>query len=76
MELDGDKVVKVDWFGGNFTDKYVDLLEQVTNLNEICGDLKEFTLTDTRITPKGVDRLRSMLPHVDVREESEDDEYY
>jgi hypothetical protein len=29
MELDGDRVRKVDWFGGDFNDKFVDLLEQV-----------------------------------------------
>ena len=64
MKLQGEKVVAVDWFGHEFEDRFVDLMEAVPDLACVCVDLKEFVLTATRVTPFGVDRLKKLLPGV------------
>lgn len=62
MRLRGDLVTGVNWFGEEFTDNYVTLLEEVPHLNELCAGLRDFMLTATRITPAGVKRLKQLLP--------------
>lgn len=62
MRLDGEKVIAVDWFGHEFTDRFVDLMDEVSNLATICCDLQEIFLTASRVTQSGVERLKTMLP--------------
>lgn len=64
MRLRHDKVVAVNWFGHEFTDRYVDLLEEVPNLASLCSDLSDFVLTATRVSPIGVRRLKKLFPRV------------
>lgn len=66
MKLDGERVVQVTFFGGEFNDVYVDLLEQVPDVAGVCKDLRELVLKYTRIEPPAVERLRRLLPHVRI----------
>jgi hypothetical protein len=74
MRLRGETVVAVNWFGNEFTDKHVDLLEEVPNIRELCADLKGFMLTATRVSPSGLQRLKKLLPQARFTFVS-DDEY-
>jgi hypothetical protein len=67
MRMDGDKVVAVNWFGHEFTDRYVDLLADVPHLATLCDDLRAFVLTATRVTPAGLERLKGLLPRVEFK---------
>jgi hypothetical protein len=62
MRLSGKKVIAVNWFGHEFTDRFVDLMEGVTNIASLCDGLSEFVLTATRVTPSGTERLKKLLP--------------
>jgi len=64
MRIEDDKVVAVNWFGHEFTDRYVDLTEEVPDVAKLCGDLSMFVLTATRVTQSGVERLKALLPSV------------
>lgn len=66
MKLEGGRVVQVTFFGAEFNDKSVDLIEQVPNVQELCKDLRELVLQDTRIKPPAVERLRRLLPNARV----------
>jgi hypothetical protein len=57
----------VYFFGADFNDKYVELLESVPNVAHLCEGLRELHLRATRIKPPAVERLRAILPHVDVQ---------
>jgi hypothetical protein len=59
----GEKLVAVNWFGEEFSNKYVAILEDVPNIAELCADLKDFILTATRVDAAGVGRLEAILPH-------------
>jgi hypothetical protein len=65
---------KVHFFGAEFNDKYVDLLETVPNLSQLCDGLRELHLMATRIKPPAVARLRKLLPGVDVQVLARNDE--
>ena len=63
-----DGVLRVVKFqGADFNDKHVELIESVPNAAELCRDLRELKLLATRIKPAAVERLRRLLPHVDVQ---------
>ncbi len=69
-----DGVLRVVTFeGAEFNDKYVDLIESVPNAAELCADLRELKLMATRIKPAAVERLRRLLPQVDVQVLVDDD---
>jgi hypothetical protein len=57
----------VHFFGAEFNDKYVDLLESVPKVAQLCEGLRELHLMATRIKPPAVERLRKILPGVDVQ---------
>lgn len=63
MRLSGKNVIAVNWFGHEFTDRFVELLEGVSNLASLCNDLTDFMLTATRVTDTGQERLKNLLPH-------------
>jgi hypothetical protein len=64
MRIQDDKVVAVNWFGHAFTDRFLDLIEQVPDVATLCDALSVFVLTATRVTPSGVNRLKALLPGV------------
>jgi hypothetical protein len=57
----------VHFFGAEFNDKYVEALESVPNVAHLCEGLRELHLMATRIKPAAVERLRKILPDVDVQ---------
>jgi hypothetical protein len=67
LKFDGDKVLQATFFGNDFNDKYVDILESVPNVAILCKDLRTLTLDHTRIKPAGVERLKALFPRVKVK---------
>jgi hypothetical protein len=67
MVFEGDVLCTVKLQGANYNDKYVDWLEAVPNVGEICTGLREILLMATRIKPPAVERLRKLFPGVDVQ---------
>jgi hypothetical protein len=67
LKLDGDKVIEARFFGAEYNDKYVDILESVPNVSELCKDLRVLTLEATRIKPPAVERLKALFPTAKVR---------
>ncbi len=57
----------VEMQGASFNDQYVSALEAVPNLAQVCTGLRELKLMATRIKPAAVERLRKLLPDVDVQ---------
>jgi hypothetical protein len=66
MTEKGGVVRKVRFFGGDFNDKFVDLLASVPDLASVCRGLEELRLELTRIKPAAVERLRALLPETRV----------
>jgi hypothetical protein len=66
LKFKGDLVVHATFFGNDFNDKYVDILESVPNVASLCKDLRTLKLEHTRIKPAGVERLRALFPRVKV----------
>jgi hypothetical protein len=62
LKFDGDNVIEAKFFGANFNDKYVDILESVPDVSELCKDLRLLTLEATRIKPGGVERRKALFP--------------
>jgi hypothetical protein len=67
LKFDGDNVIEAKFFGANFNDKYVDILESVPDVSELCKDLRVVTLEATRIKPAGVERLKALFPQAKVK---------
>ncbi len=67
LKFDGDQVTEATFFGAAFNDQYVDILESVPNVAELCKDLRVLILESTRIKPAGVERLKAMFPNTEVR---------
>ena len=67
LKFDGDQVTEATFFGAEFNDKYVDILESVPNVAELCKDLRVLILEHTRIKPAGIERLKALFPNADVR---------
>jgi hypothetical protein len=66
LKLDGDKVIEAEFFGAAYNDKYVDILESVPNVSELCKDLRVLTLEATRIKPAAFERLKALFPAAEV----------
>ena len=62
MRFRGDELYAVHWFGHAFTDKFVDLIEEVPNVSVLCSELEELYLVATKISSAGVERLKVLLP--------------
>jgi hypothetical protein len=62
LKFDGDNVIEATFFGANFNDKYVDILESVPNVATLCKDLAVLKIESTRITPAGINRLKALFP--------------
>lgn len=73
LRLDGDRVTGVNWFGHEFDDRFVAVVEGTPGVAGLCSDLAEFVLTATRVTPAGVERLRRALPHARLTVVSDDE---
>ncbi|MFO0848831.1 MAG: hypothetical protein U0871_09800 [Gemmataceae bacterium] len=67
MAVRDGRVWGAEWFGHEYDDRYVVLLEGVPDVATLCGGLKHLLLTCTKVTPTGVERLRALLPHTTVR---------
>jgi hypothetical protein len=67
LKFDGDKVTSVTFFGNDFNDKYVDILESVPDVAVLCKGLRTLILEHTRIKPSGVERLKALFPRVKVK---------
>jgi hypothetical protein len=70
LKLDGDKVIEATFFGAEFNDKYVEILDSVPNVTELCKDLRVLILQATRIKPAGVERLKALFPQAELRVQS------
>jgi hypothetical protein len=66
LKLDGDHVIEATFFGAEFRDKCVDILESVPNVGELCAKLQVLNLKYTKIRPDGVARLKVLFPGADV----------
>jgi hypothetical protein len=67
LKLGGDKVIEARFFGAEYNDRYVDILESVPNVSELCKDLRVLTLEATRIKPAAEERLKALFPAAKVR---------
>jgi hypothetical protein len=67
LKFDGDKVIAATFFGNDFNDKYVDILESIPNVAALCKGLRTLNLEHTRIKPSGVERLKALFPKTRVR---------
>jgi hypothetical protein len=67
MKCDGDNVIEARFFGADFNDKYVDILESVPDVRVLCKDLALLTLDATRITPAGIKRLEALFPKCRIK---------
>jgi hypothetical protein len=67
LKFNGDNVIEAVFFGAEFNDKYVDILESVPNVSELCKDLRVLNLEATRIKPAGVLRLKALFPAAEVK---------
>jgi hypothetical protein len=68
LKFDGDQVIEATFFGAEFNDKYVDILESVPNVAELCKGLRVLILESTRIKPEAIKRLKALFPNTEVRE--------
>lgn len=73
MLLKEKRLVAVHWFGHEFSNKYVELLEEVPNIQELCRNLKDFIITSTRIDASGIERIKGLLPQAKVTLVSDED---
>jgi hypothetical protein len=67
LKVDNDQVIEATFFGHDFTDKYVDILESVPDVSGLCENLRVLFLDSTRIKPAGVERLKALFPSTEVR---------
>jgi hypothetical protein len=67
LKVDNDQVIEATFFGHDFTDKYVDILESVPDVSRLCENLRVLFLDSTRIKPAGVERLKALFPNTEVR---------
>jgi hypothetical protein len=67
LKVDNDQVIEATFFGHDFTDKYVDILESVPDVSGLCENLRVLFLDSTRIKPAGVERLKALFPNTEVR---------
>jgi hypothetical protein len=67
LKFDGDKVIEAEFSGAAYNDKYVDILESVPNVSELCKDLRTLILQATRIKPAAVERLKALFPTAEVK---------
>ena len=61
LKFDGDRVIEATFFGNEFNDKYVDILESVPDVTVLCKDLRVLNLEYTKIKPAGFERLTGRL---------------
>ena len=73
MRVDGESVVAAKWSGHEFNNDYVDLLEGVPNVQQLCAELNDLVLTATRIDTEGVKRLEKALPDTKLSVFSDDE---
>jgi hypothetical protein len=67
LKVDNDQVIEATFFGHEFTNKYVNILESVPDVSELCKNLRVLFLNSTKITPAGVERLKALFPDTEVR---------
>ena len=63
----GEKITCVVWIGVEFKDKLVDALEKIAARIGVNNDLTELRLIDTRVTIKGIERLKKILPKATIK---------
>ena len=68
-------VERMDWFGREFSDKHVDLLQEFVENWLSPRGLVEIRLISTRVTSEGLERLRRLLPHVHITVVLDGDNY-
>jgi hypothetical protein len=77
LKLEGDKVTCAVWVGLEFTDKLVVALEKIASRIGVNNDLIEMRLVGTRVTSKGAEKLKKILPKAIIsfytREETKKD---
>ena len=67
LKFDGDQVVEATFFGNDFNDKYVDILESVPDVATLCKRLRVLRLESTKIKPAGVERLKALFPKTKIK---------
>jgi hypothetical protein len=66
MVVEGKCVVRMDWFGREFSDKQVGVLEEFLARGLNSAGFIELRLISTRVTAEGAERLRRVLPRSKV----------
>lgn len=80
--LDGDYQMRIEagvvkrwvWFGHDFRDKMVRVVEEIAPRLSDTNGLEELRLVATRITDIGVERLRRIFPRTRVTRYSDEDD--
>jgi hypothetical protein len=62
------------WFGHDFGDNLVDVVEEVVPQIADKKELKELRLVATRVTPHGIERLRELFPNARVTVYTDEDD--
>lgn len=63
---DGDHIAKVNLSGANLDDLAFEFVWKIPDLKSLCPALKEITMDHSSVTPKAVEKLRSLLPGVKI----------
>lgn len=66
LKLEENKVTCTIWVGLEFKDKLVDVLEKIAGRIGINNDLVEMRLIGTRVTAKGLEKLKKILPKATI----------
>jgi hypothetical protein len=78
LKRDGEKITSAVWIGVEFKDKLIDALEKIATRIGVNSDLIELRLVETRVTSKGIKRLKKILPKATfklfTREEAKKDQ--
>lgn len=81
-KLDGDhqmlivegRVKRWVWFGHEFTDRIVKVVEEVSGQISNLSQLEELRLVATRVSAQGYERLRRVIPTATIRIFTDDDD--
>lgn len=74
LKKEGEKIILVSFAGVDFNDAIVVALEKISKRIGINFDLQELRLFRTKISPRGIQKLRLIFPRANIAIFSEADE--
>lgn len=67
LKSEGEKVTCVVWPVADFDDKLVDILGKISSRIGPNNDVVEMRLIETKVTPRGVENLKMILPKAAIK---------